>query len=1443
MSNTVENRVVDMTFRNDQFGRGVAQTIGDLDKLKGKLNFDASRKSAEDLQGAVSKFSFSSITSGAMGAAQGISAMSVIGVTALATLTSKAISSGLSIAKSLSVGPALDGLREYETNLNSIQTVLANTSAKGTTLEQVNGALEQLNEYSDKTIYNFAEMAKNIGTFTAAGVDLDTSVSSIKGIANLAAVSGSTSEQASTAMYQLSQALAAGKVSLMDWNSVVNAGMGGQVFQDALKETARAQGVAVDDIIKKNGSFRDSLQDGWITSDILNKTLMKFTGDMSAEQLKAQGYTEEQIASIIKLGETATDAATKVKTASQLAGTLKEAMGSGWSKSFQIIVGDFEEAKAFFTGVNDVLSASIGAGADARNSLLQGWKDLGGRQVLIQAFWNILNGGLLIISKVKAAFREVFPARTAENLFWMTTIFEALTQLFYRAVDNMEPFLRILKGIFAAVGIGIQFFVAFGKALYGLWETFKGTGSGLVDFIGRIADWLVAMKTSGDAAYKFEQIFENISYAIIAVVDWIKVFASKIGSLFSGINLGSFGNAIVDVFKGIMDGSIGMEDVAKLFSSAWDVIQGVAGNITKELAPVGEAFRNIFGKLQTWLADVVSAIGPLGEEIANQFGQIKDAIFSGFGTGDFSSLLEVLTVGFLGGIILAIKKFMKNGLSLDLTGGLFDSIKDSFEGLTGVLTDMQTNIKADTLLKIAGAIGIITLSIIALSNIDTEKLGIALGAIAVGMGQLVGAMAVISMIGSGPGIVKIPIIAASMALLAGAVLLLSFAVKSMSKMSWEDLGRGMAGVAAGLALLTGSMSVLSGISGGILRAGLAMVPMAAGLWLLSEAVKAFAEMDWLTMGRGMAGVATGLVLITGAMRAMPPSIFANALGLVIIAGALKILATAVKDFGGIPWDIMGKGMVGIAGALVIIAGAMRLMPKNILAQSVALVAVGIALNIMGKALMAMGGMSWEEIGKGLATLAGSLAILAAALNLMSGTMGGAIALAATVLALAAFVPILITLGGLDWETILTALGALAALFAVLGLAGLLLAPIAPVLLALAIAMGIFGVGVLAFGAGALLTAQAITLLVAAGSAGLALLIQVVGAIVAQIPAFLTAVATGIIGMIDVITANAPKIIAAMVAIAGGLLDAVVELAPKIRNAIGVVVKVVLDVLKDNIPKIVQAGFDLLVALLKGIADNIGNVVKSAADVVVNFINGLKAELPRIIQAGFDLLVAVVDGIVKAVKSNLPRLGTVALDLVDAIVDGFINGLGNLAGYVKDKAMAFFSNIWNGVLDFFGVASPSKQFHWLGEMLMWGMANGIDARGSQAVDSAQSMGENVMSAMTNTLSEIPAMFENLTDIQPTITPVLDLSNVQSGANQLNGMFGAPTINPDTATLQAQAISRSQAALNADTANMEPGTERPISFLQTIHSPSPLSTVDIYRDTRSMLAMAKEELKVP
>jgi tape measure domain-containing protein len=347
-----------------------------LDRLKEKLNLSGASKGLENVGTAAKNVNMSGLSGAVETVTAKFSALQVMGVTALANITNSAVNAGKRMISALTIDPVKTGFSEYETKINAIQTIMSNTASKGTTMEDVTRVLNELNTYADKTIYNFAEMTKNIGTFTAAGVGLEESAAAIQGIANLAAASGSTSQQASTAMYQLSQALSSGTVKLMDWNSVVNAGMGGEKFQEALKSTAREYGVAVDDLIKKNGNFRESLHEEWITADILNTTLKKFTIDGAKEyaesMVKSGKYTQEQADALIKEAEAMNDAATKVKTFTQLWDTLKESAQSGWAQTWELIFGDFEEAKEFFSGLSDTLGGIINAASEARNKLLGG---------------------------------------------------------------------------------------------------------------------------------------------------------------------------------------------------------------------------------------------------------------------------------------------------------------------------------------------------------------------------------------------------------------------------------------------------------------------------------------------------------------------------------------------------------------------------------------------------------------------------------------------------------------------------------------------------------------------------------------------------------------------------------------------------------------------------------------------------------------------------------------------------------------------------------------------------------------------------------------------------------------------------------------------------------------------------------------------------------------
>ena len=403
----VDTNVVEMQFDNRNFEKNAAESMSTLDKLKKKLNFKGCSDGLDEIGQAAKKADLSPLQRGAEAVKVKFSSLEVVAMTALSRITNSVITAGEKLVSSFTIDPVKSGLSEYETQINAVQTILANTKSKGATLDDVNNSLNELNKYADLTIYNFTEMTRNIGTFTAAGVGLKNSTKAIQGIANLAAVSGSNAQQAATAMYQLSQALAAGTVKLQDWNSVVNAGMGGETFQNALKDTARAHGIAVDKIIKDEGSFRESLKKGWVTSEIMIETLSKMTKTGAAEYLakltgisqkeiekqqalvdankdgtvtydklaasmaKTGKITKENAKSILEMADTATNAATKVKTFTQLMDTLKEAAQSGWTQTWQLIFGDFEQAKELFTEASDYFGNIISKSADKRNNFLR----------------------------------------------------------------------------------------------------------------------------------------------------------------------------------------------------------------------------------------------------------------------------------------------------------------------------------------------------------------------------------------------------------------------------------------------------------------------------------------------------------------------------------------------------------------------------------------------------------------------------------------------------------------------------------------------------------------------------------------------------------------------------------------------------------------------------------------------------------------------------------------------------------------------------------------------------------------------------------------------------------------------------------------------------------------------------------------------------------------
>lgn len=1466
---SVDDRVVNMKFNNAQFEAGVKQTLDSLSALNKGLKMEGATKGLEDLGNAGDKlhFGLSAITNGVNSIADRFKALSVVGITALTNIVNKAVDAGLSVAKSLTIEPVTSGLQEYELNLNSIQTILANTAVAGTKLKDVNAALDELNHYSDQTIYNFSEMTKNIGTFTAAGVDLKTSVEAIKGIANLAAISGSNSQQASTAMYQLSQAIASGKVSLEDWNSVVNAGMGGTVFQRALAQTAVAMGEINASAVKLVGpmqnvsingqSFRDSImakpgEQSWLSSKVLLNTLKQFTGDLSNAELKAMGFKDAQIAAIQQMAQNAQHAATEVKTLSAVLDTAKEAAGSGWSETWRIIFGDFEEAKGLFTNVSNAINGFIGASADARNKVLKDWKDLGGRTSLIYAIENAFKAVMAILTPIKQAFRQIFPATTGQQLMNITTAIRMFTEKLIIGGQTADKIHRTFAGVFAVLDIGWTIIKRLAKVFFDLFKASGDGASSFLDITAKIGDFLVKVDVAIKQGTALNKFFDGMTKVLSAPIKFIGMLGSKLASMFDGVDTGG-GSKFLNMLKKIWD------FVEPLAKKVGDFFKSVGKSISDALSKL--KFKDILNVLDTTaFAGIAVSIGLLVAKIRG--------LFSGGGGGD----------------------------------GFLAPIKEMFDGVTESLKSMQNSIKAATIIEIAIAIGLLTISMVALSKLNADQLVLSLSAIGIMMTELIVTMKQLEDVTSEKEIGKMIGLGIALTILAVAVDILAIAVKKLADLDWQGLAKGLLGLAGilagliatvklmpddkklfatGIALLVlaGAVKVLvsavtelAGLSwqdlakgligvglllGGLLlftkfsevmpagfKTGAGLLLLAVGIKILADAVSEIAKLSWEQIAKGLVGIAAGMLILIGAIDSIPPTAVLGGAGVLLISLSLVSMADNLKKLGGMSWGEIAKGLVALLGVLAIITAALYIIPPTAPLAAASILLVALALGDIANALKIFGDMSWSAIAKSLVELAGALTIIAIATTTMILALPGAAALLVVAASLAILAPILKQFGDMSWAEIGKSLLMLAGIFVILGVAGIVLAPVVPILLGLGIAITLLGIGMLAAGAGVFLFAAALTALSILGVGAVNNIFSMVSKLLDLIPLAMAKVGEGIIKFAEVIAVGGPAITAALTTVLLSLITAIDTVSPKIIDTLFKLLTKMYDKLVENVPHLVDAGLKILIGFLNGIANNIGMVVDKATDVIVAYINGIGRNLPRIIQAGINLIINFVNGLADGIRNNQDRMNAAGMNLAGAIIDGMVSGLGKGIGKVTEKAKEIAKAALSAAMHVLDAHSPSREFMKIGGWASEGLAIGIgDGKGAVAT-AAEIVGYHAMDTIRRTIAKASDAVSQEMDLNPRVTPVLDLTDVRDKAGQIGRILsGAREINLGATNTNANdasaGVQRNISAQVEDTMLANAPRET-IQFNQYNSSPKPLNEAEIYRNTNNQLSRAKGAL---
>lgn len=1002
---SIDERIVQMRFDNQQFESGVKTSLNTLDKLKRSLNLEEAAKNVANLQKVGNNFSLSGMAAGVATIANKFSTLGIIGVTALQNITTAAMHAGVQIAKSLTVDPVMTGLTEYETKMNAITTILTNTQSKGTTLDDVNKALSELNTYADQTIYNFAEMTRNIGTFTAAGVDLDTSVKAIKGIANLAAGSGSTAAQASTAMYQLSQAIASGRVSLQDWNSVVNAGMGGELFQNALKETAKQMGIVVDESV----SFRESIstmggQESWLTSDVLVKTLESFADN-----------------------ETLVKAATQVKTITQLFDTMKESVQSGWAQSWEYIIGDRDQAIETLTDVSDAFNNIIGPSTDARNEMLKFWNQNGGRDALIKSMSNSFQALADILGPVGKGFRDVFPAMTGERLVEITERIKEVTDSFKISDETTDKLQRTFRGAFSAVDLFRKGLGTILSPVTKLGGGLKSMAGFLLDVTASIGDFFTELNQSSSTNEFLTTTSNALGSFLGAVSDTVTVFTDKIGGI-TGL-ISSFGKGILDILDMIMDGAGTAIEWLSENLSAGDIFAGLAGGgvlltakkISGFLDEITGSIKNLFG------------VGDTAKQISSNFssviGSVEDTLDSFTSSIKTGALLTIAaSVGILAISLNKISEIKPDKLAKALLGMtvMLAQLNLSFRSLLKSLSKWPAKglLSASiSMIALAGAINIMASALQKMSGLNLTQIAQGLGAVAVMLGELslflkVTNLKTASLKGS-----------AALVVIAGAIRLLSDVIVEFSGMSWEEIGKGLTTLGGALIGLSAAIKIMSG-SKINLRTSVAILAIAESTRILADALGEFSGMSWEEIGRGLTAMGGALAELTITLGVLSKVGGGGALlggaGVFVAAQALDEIAAALTELGQLSWEEIGKGLTAMGGALAeigVVTGALGKLTgfSGILGGGAILIAVQ-SLDEIANTLEQIGGLSWSEIGKGLVGMGGALAeigVVTGALGKLTG-LSGLLGGGALVIAVQALEPIADTLeriGALTWEEI------------------------------------------------------------------------------------------------------------------------------------------------------------------------------------------------------------------------------------------------------------------------------------------------------------------------------------------------------------------------------------------------------------------------------------------
>ncbi len=1016
MSTTIDERVVSMQFDNKQFEKNVATSMSTLEKLKEKLNFKGASKGLENVSDAAKKVDMTTLSDNAETVSKKFSALEIAGITALANITNSAVNTGKQLLKSLSVDQLTAGWTKYEQKTSSIQTIMNST---GKSIDQVNGYLDKLMWYSDETSYGFTDMTASLAQLTSAGGDIEKLIPMIEGIANATAFAGKGATEFSRAIYNLNQSYSAGYLQYMDWRSLELAGVASKQLKEMLISTAEELGKIEKGQIKIS-NFSQTLKDRWADTEVMETAFGKFAEFTDAVhtylESNPHATTNDAIDALAdkydKVAVEAFKAAQQAKSFSEAIDATKDAVSSGWMRTYEIIFGNIEEAKKFWGYLTDTLWEAFASGSDDRNNLLSKafnsgyttFKDLAGAlddtgfKNHIKAVNKTFAESIDEMIEETGSFEGALRKGLSEGIITSNDLATALNTLTDEYGGLNE---RQLKNAgFTSEQI---------KQLQSLNEQIQNGTLSIDDFANKITRLsgrellLNADETIGELG-AIPNILKAIGNLITPIADAFK-------EIFFGItedddNLANRAEGLYKLLEGFRDFTKSliltdeaMDKLKRTFKGVFAVIDIVL-HVVKTLGgailgPLFDGFKFLSGGVLGATASLGDFLVALRDTIVNSEGLTTMAA----GIGSFISKIVQIITNFTTGIYDAIHN-SGFGKIVDFLKSVWEIIKTIVNSIAGVIGGLFSSLgNAVDGSGIGGILELLTAGAITTAAVKLSKLFDNVGGILDGFAGILDSVAesVQAFVSS--------IKARALEKISKAMLMLAASILIIALIDKDTLERSLAAITLLFVGLMGTLTIVGNMRT-VFAASQNITAIGVALLLMAFTLKTLSSLDWNSMGVGLVAMTGTLLVLTGALAALAlinkklqsvgndldknsTTTIKGAGQLFKIAVALLPAALLLKILGSMSWKEMGVGLISMTGAIIALTGSFAVIAAlnkgglEIKKGAGQLFKIALALLPMAVVMKILSSMDWADIKKTAIIMGGGLTALLTAMTVMA----------------------------------------------------------------------------------------------------------------------------------------------------------------------------------------------------------------------------------------------------------------------------------------------------------------------------------------------------------------------------------------------------------------------------------------------------------------------------